>query len=293
MQYRKLGEVLGAEVLDFDAARPATSEQQQQLRDLFAEFHLLLIRGQDLHEADHDRITGYFGPLSLMRAGDPAGHISNKPDLDGLVVTGQKELVWHADGTYGIHPGIGTSLLAIEVVPETAPTMFANAVRALEDLPADLRATIEGLTSVHYRDTYIELTDTRVREEDIRDAEPGRFRSYRHPLVYPLPHTDKQVLWLNERATSHIVELPRDEGEELIQQLFAHIYAPENTYTHHWQNGDFVIWDNIALQHRRPEFGAAIRHLRRLSLDGWNLGDGTVLDWPAAGTARDTEDLAA
>jgi taurine dioxygenase len=97
--------------------------------------------------------------------------------------------------------------------------------------------------------------------------------------VYRLPHTDQRTIMVNELLTSHIVELPPDEGEELIEQLFSAIYADDNVYTHHWQTNDVVIWDNMALQHCRPaEMGLPVRRLRRQSIDGWYSDDG-LLDW--------------
>jgi alpha-ketoglutarate-dependent taurine dioxygenase len=80
--------------------------------------------------------------------------------------------------------------------------------------------------------------------------------------------------------TSHIVELPEDEGEALLQELFSYLYRDENIYSHVWQNDDIIIWDNLAVQHRRSrDMGTGPRHLRRQSLDGWYRDDGSILDW--------------
>ena len=35
----------------------------------------------------------------------------------------------------------------------------------------------------------------------------------------------------------------------LIEELAAQITKEEFHYHHHWQEGDFVIWDNCQLQH--------------------------------------------
>lgn len=289
MKVKKLSDALGVELLDFDITRPSTGDEQAQLRSVFCEHHLLLVRGQNATEADQDRFTEYFGPLSLMREGAPAGHISNKEEVkkQQMVVTGQNRLLWHADGTYGIHPGIGTCLLAIDASKDATPTMYVNAARALKQMPAALRRRLEGLKARHYRETYHEQTSKRMREEDLpKDAPPDRYPYFDHPIVYQLPHSDEQVLFVNELATSHVIGMPREEGEALIQQLFALLYAADGVYTHHWQPKDVVIWDNLALQHCRPnDLGTAARHLRRLSLDGWNTGHG-IIDWFASGTVR-------
>jgi taurine dioxygenase len=177
-------------------------------------------------------------------------------------------------------------LLAEEVEPGSVPTMFANAVRALARMPGDLRARIEPLHAVHLRDTIEERTDHRSREEDIpADAPPDRFRRHEHPIIYRMPHVDNDTILVNQLLTSHIVELPREEGEELIQQLFSLVYADGNVYAHHWLTNDLVIWDNLSLHHCRPaEMGLPTRRLRRQSIDGWYT-DGGVLDWQETAVA--------
>jgi taurine dioxygenase len=151
----------------------------------------------------------------------------------------------------------------------------------LERMPADGRARIEPLHAVHLRDVREERTDVRCRHENVpADAEPGRFLRYEHPIVYPMPHADQRTLLVNELMTSHVAELPRDEGEALLQELFALIYADDNVYAHHWQPDDIIIWDNMALHHCRPaEMGLPVRRLRRQSIDGWYTDEG-LLEWP-------------
>jgi taurine dioxygenase len=194
--------------------------------------------------------------------------------------TGTARLIWHQDGTYGLRPGIATSLWAQEIAPDAVPTLFANSVRALARMPADLRMRIEPLHAMHLRNLRDERTDYRWREENVpSDAEPGQFLRHEHPIVYRLPHTDQQTILVNQLLTSHVVELPREEGETLIQELFSVIYAEDNVYAHHWQTSDLIIWDNLALQHCRPlEMGRPVRRLRRQSIDGWYTDDG-LLDW--------------
>jgi taurine dioxygenase len=279
---------LGIELTDFDITQPCSPEGQAELRRLFCEHHLILIRGQKLTDEDHDRFGEYFGPLSLPPIGTDAGYVTNKADQPGRLKTGTDTLLWHADGAYGPHPGIGTCLWAKEVTPGAVPTLFLNAVQALETLPRQLRARIEGLSAVHMRDTATIRTAQPFRDSAEQvNVEAGLVRTYRHPVIYRPPHIDKQVLYVNELMTSHIAELPRDEGDALLQELFEHLYASQNVYTHKWQSDDVIIWDNIALQHCRPKaMGTGSRHLRRLSLDGWITENG-VMDWFATGLPRD------
>jgi alpha-ketoglutarate-dependent taurine dioxygenase len=52
--------------------------------------------------------------------------------------------------------------------------------------------------------------------------------------------------------TKEIVGLPDIESEALLAELFAHLYQPSARWNHEWRPGDLVVWDNIAMQHARP-----------------------------------------
>jgi taurine dioxygenase len=281
MRIEPVSEALGAQLVDFDIERPCAPAEQAELRELFSEYHLLLVRGQDVTADDQTRFVGYFGPIHTRADGMKETYVTNIAETgEQAPRTGTARLIWHQDGTYGLRPGIATSLWAQEVAPHSVPTMFANAVRALERMPADLRARIESLHALHLRDTLEERTDYRWRQENVpADAAPDRFLRHEHPIVYETPHTGQKTILVNQLLTSHIVELPLDEGEALIQELFSLVYADDNVYAHDWQTNDVIIWDNLALHHCRPaEMGLPVRRLRRQSIDGWYTDDG-MLDW--------------
>jgi taurine dioxygenase len=293
-----LSDALGVELIDFDITEELSPAEQAELRDLFRKHHLVLVRGQNPSLADHDRFTANFGPLAEMLSNGDTGYISNKiaggaakPGGPPVAVTGTDELLWHADGTYGPCPGIATCLMAIDVDADATPTLFASGSRALDKLPADLRARIEPLKAVHMRDTVASNSAKPWRDHSMpKEAfdEEGRLRSYEHPIVYRGPHSDTPLIFVNFLMTSHIADLPREEGDALLEDLYARLYADDNVYAHHWQPGDILIWDNIALQHCRPSnMGNATRHLRRLVLDGWHNDDGTVLEWWVTSSPRD------
>ncbi len=221
MKVVPVSEALGVELVDFDITRPPSPDEQAELRALFCEHHLLLVRGQDVTAEDQSRFVGSFGPLHTRSDGMQETFVTNVSETGEPPRTGTARLIWHQDGTYGLRPGIATSLWAQDVAPDAVPTMYASAVRALDRMPADLRARIEPLHVVHLRNIHEERTDYRWREENIpADAAPGQFLRHEHPIVYPMPHTDQQTILVNELLTSHVVELPLDEGEALIQELF-------------------------------------------------------------------------
>lgn len=281
MRLMPMSDALGVQLSDFDITRPCNREDQADLRVLFSQYHLLLLRGQEMTADDQSRFVGYFGPLHTRADGMKETYVANiTAEGQPAARTGTARLLWHQDGTYGLRPGIATSLWAEEVAPEAVPTLYANAARALERMPAGLRRRIEELHALHLRDRYEERTDYRWREDHIPPGlDPDRFLRHVHPVVYKMPHLAQNTILANQLMTSHIVELPIDESEALLQDLYSLIYADDNVYAHHWQTNDLIIWDNLALHHCRPaEMGLPPRRLRRQSIDGWFTSDG-LLDW--------------
>jgi taurine dioxygenase len=290
-----VSEALGVLLVDLDIKRDLGPDERAELRDLLCRHHLRLVRGQEVTAADQTRFIENFGPLHTRDDGMKETYVANITAAgEPTARTGTARLLWHQDGTYGLRPGIATSLWAQEVAPDCVPTLFANAVRAIKRMPPDLRNRIEPLHAVHIRDLSDPRTDVRWREDEVARTSPDGYLRHEHPVVYSMPHQDEKTLLVHELMTSHIVELPPDEGEALIQQLFSYIYGEDNTYVHHWQANDVIIWDNLALHHCRPaEMGLPVRRLRRQTIDGWYSNDG-LLEWVetvvAPATARGSQE---
>ena len=91
--------------------------------------------------------------------------------------------------------------------------------------------------------------------------------------------------------TARLNGLAPGQSEALLQELFGYLYASDNVHQHEWRNGDLVIWDNIALQHSRPDLtGCTPRRLQRIAVADksffdlcpqFDLGDPRVAAWAA------------
>ena len=67
--------------------------------------------------------------------------------------------------------------------------------------------------------------------------------------------------------THEVVGLPATESDELLDRLFERLYDPANVIEHEWGQGDLLVWDNLAVQHGRPNVdeSGAVRTLRRFA----------------------------
>jgi len=265
---------LGVLIEDVDLTRPLSDDQVAQFRDLFAEHLLVVARGQALKDEDHDRVVGYLGPLQTFDHGAKFEYISNVQE-DNPNQAGTGRLLFHNDGAYRPRLRAGTSLYALKVAPSSPPTAFASGVAAYEQLSDELKREIESLRAMHILDLDPHQEYRRVREADLPDGVTlADVKHAVHPVVIRLPRTKRSALFVSEFYTSHIVEYGPNsaEGEDLLQRLFAVLYADDDVYAHHYEVNDLVVWDNWGMQHARTgSIDDAPRHLRRLVLESLYL----------------------
>jgi taurine dioxygenase len=205
------------------------------------------------------RLCRHFGPIAPETTGDH-GFISN---VDPRGVLREGALLFHSDFAFTDEPVRALSLHALEVPCCGAPTVFADAVGVLDRMPADLRREIDGRSVVNVYDFTLP-TDRRMRERDVAPGSPVIER----PLVGPHRLLGVPVVNANAMQTDRIVGLPEADSEALLAELFGHLYAPANTFVLDWEVGDLAIWDNVALQHHRPDFPAtAPRTMQRVCIN--------------------------
>jgi taurine dioxygenase len=249
----------GVEIGDLDLSGPLADSVVSRLRKLFHDRHLLVARGQTLTADTQVRVSGWFGPVRTSGKG-PIGYVSNtRPD--GLVPEGP--LPFHSDMSFTESPLLGISLYAIEVPGHGASTLFADAAAAVGCLPESTREKLEGRRVLNIAGYGSNFNGRRPEA----DCDPHEPRTY-HAAISPHPVTGTPVIRANGLSTAHVEGLGEEESEAVLQQVFDTLYDTRNVYEHHWQAGDFVVFDNIAVHHARRDFDAnEARTLRRVVLD--------------------------
>jgi len=269
IQVRKLGNALGAEVGGLDLSRPLEADALAAIRSAWLDHQVLRFRGQSLSDPQliaFSRQLGELDPPGPNPYGRPfipehpeINVISNiKVDDTPIGGLGDGEAIWHADMTYVDEPPMGAILYALEVPRSGGDTYWANMALAYEKLPEDLKAKIQGHTAIHDA-TYNSAGDRRKGYEDVTD--PRTAPGARHPLVRAHPETGRPCLFLGRRRNSYILDLPLEESEALLDQLWAHATRAEFTFRQQWQVGDVLIWDNRCTLHRRDSFDPNARRL--------------------------------
>ena len=86
----------------------------------------------------------------------------------------------------------------------------------------------------------------------IATLDPGAPRA-EHPVLWDHPRTGAPTVYVSAMQTDSIVGLPERESEALLVALWDRLYEPGNVYTHRWEVGDLVVWDNVSVQHARDD----------------------------------------
>lgn len=254
-----LSPALGAVVESFDVHAEITPEVGHALRNMLAEHHLLLIRNVDLSSADNRRVLEIFGHVQDEFDDGTYFSLVQNPISPGS--NESEELVYHCDYSFLPNPLQVVSLYGMEIPEVCASTRFASGVRACRTLPPHLKARLEGKMVMHACDI-TGATRTSSGPLTADNLETREYRGTLHPAILTHPRTRAQVLFFNTYLSVRIEGLSRAESNALLADVFAHLHAPENVYEHRWRPRDFLIFDNIALTHRRDP--GAPRVLRRM-----------------------------
>lgn len=237
MEWRAL-EPFGAEVLH-DLSAPLTAEQGEHLIALLWEHGLVLARGQSLSMERQRELCALAGPI-LLRGGE-TGIMDNQ---GGAYTT--SELSWHADAAYTDAPFDALSLHALDVVADASSTRFVAADRALQTLPAEVRAALEGCRIEMISPGFDALGGRTCETRD-----PAAMKRGEMPAIYRNPHNGRDCIWASELQAARVLGMAWEDSRDLLNAVFDHLYRPDHVLEHRWRTGDIVIWDNIALQHMR------------------------------------------
>ena len=175
-----------------------------------------------------DRVPGY----AQVRLQSNVPGLGLRADLAGGF--------WHSDESPA------TLLRVVEVPAQGGETGFADMRAAWRGLPAGDRAKLRNM---HGWWPWRQLYALGVKERGERDEVLGQMADEVRPLVRRTV-TGEEALHLNQLWMVQITELGQEASKELLASLYAHATSDTYTYTHTWQAGDVLIWDNEAVMHR-------------------------------------------
>ena len=259
----KLPASLGARITGLDLRRTPDGATIEAILDAWLKHQVLVFPGQQLSEADQIGFSRRFGEFpsreryeirSEKGTADKSIMLISNIREDGKPIGSlpDGEMMYHSDGAYDDRPYKYTLLFAVELPSTGGHTLFANMYDAFETLPAAIKTRLRGCHAMH---SY--YSGTVPRDENVGPYSGDAT----HPVFIEHGETGRTAIYVSRLLTQRIVELPKDESDAVLEQLFDHCEQGELVYEHVWTPGDFVMWDNRCVVHGRTDFPRSERRL--------------------------------
>ena len=271
LETRRLHPGVGVEILGVDV-RLVDDPVFEEIVDAFERHSVLLFRGQTITDAEQIAFSRRFGPLetslrtitSLAPVAPEVSNLANVDVEDRLIPAGDRRnlfnagnQMWHTDSSFKRVPSHASLLSAREVPPRGGETEFASTRVAYEALPEALQRFLDGKVAIHsFAYSRGLIGDGLLPPEHAAQVPPVP-----QPLVRANPRHGRRAFFVGSHACE-IVGMPTGEARALLRDLLQRATQPERVYTHRWQPGDLVMWDNRCVLHRgRPWDESAYRRV--------------------------------
>ena len=267
-EVRPFAEKVGAEIVGLDLSRPLNDADFARVHRAHLDFHVVVFRDQQITPQQQIDFSRRFGVLQIhvLKQFLLANHpeiliVSNIVENGQPLGLGDAGKYWHSDLSYKELPSLGSMLYAQELPSEGGDTLFADMHLAWDTLPEHLRKAVEGRSAVHsYTSRYRDGHNAQNWRPTLTAEQLAQVVVVSHPIVRTHPENGRKALFVSEGFTTHIVGLPEDESQQILNELYAHSVRPEGVYRHKWAPNDMVFWDNRSLIHLA---GGTPDHLRR------------------------------
>lgn len=253
-----------------------SSALAEDIRSAMDQHGVLVFPGQNLSQDAQIAFAQAMGPLELgfrkIKTGAHRLKYNELADISNVtpdgaiaarehskIVSNLANQLWHSDSSFQ-KPRAKYSMLSASVVPAFGgETEFADLRMAYDALPDWRKNQVAKLNAVHSAlHSRFMLGDTQYSPEQMAMFPPVVW-----PLVQTDPRTGRKILFVG----AHIGEVQGmglPESRLLIMDLLEHATQRSFVYSHTWQVGDLVMWDNTATVHRGRYFDLSERReLRR------------------------------
>lgn len=264
---------IGAYVTDIDLNNLNT-ETLARLKTTLGEYGVLFFRNQSMTSENHIVFAEHFGAININRFFTP---LEDYPQIAQVLKEPEHSTnigsAWHTDHSYDQIPALGSILVARELPASGGDTLFASMYAAYDALTADMKKKLEGLSAVHssrhafgadaYKDIDAKEVKGRLGNTDAATQDAI------HPVVIAHPISGKRAIYVNPDFTTHICDMPADESEDLLDELYRHCMSPEFSHRFKWEPGSVAFWDNRATWHMAlNDYAGQRRLMHRITVEG-------------------------
>jgi alpha-ketoglutarate-dependent taurine dioxygenase len=262
---RELTPRIGTQV-EIDVESLVSGRHADELRGLLVERGVLIFRGLDMTDEQQIEFAKTIGTVRLEHGNAATKITSSKEESPIFAEYALGTYSYHIDGTYSDTPGFASVLRPRVLAPQGGQTQFCNTYALYDDLPDEEKSFFEALQAVHSGETTMRIVYPDPTEEQL-----AAWRTYSplrtHPFVWE--HRDGRKSLLLATTIDHFIGMERAESDAVLHRLLAMAEDKQYEYTHDWQLGDMLVWDNTGTMHRVVPFDQDCgRELNRVALLG-------------------------
>lgn len=252
---------VGAEIHGVDLAQGIDDATFDRIRDALHQYSVIVIRDQTLTIPKQRAFAMRFGEPEYRGLFTVPGYtdvvcVSNILDEAGkpigLIDAGR---IWHSDSHFEPKPSMYSLLYAVEVPQDEdgnplGPTLFVSTADAYDRLSDEQKRRLDGLQGENSIANVYDVLQAKGFATKRGALDPAKNRVAVHPVIRTHPYTGRKCIYVSEGHTSHILNLPREEGRRMIAELQELCIGEDaEVYRHRWAEGDLIIWDNCSAQH--------------------------------------------
>lgn len=259
-----LSPALGAELTISSVADLRDPAVVSQCREALHWRGVLLVRAAHLDDDAQLALSAAFGSV-LAPGGQRIFPVTLDPAKNRAAEYLKGTFHWHIDDTTSAVPAKATMLTARHVAMIGGGTQFASTYAAYENLPDNERKWYEDLRVVHSFEASMRLVNPEPTDKEV--AGWRRLPTQETSLVWK--RRDGRRSLVIGATADHIVGMPAHESRALLDELQDWTTQERFTYTHEWQVGDLVMWDNTGILHRAlPYDPSSGRTMHRTTIQG-------------------------
>ena len=268
---KPLSDLMGAEITGLDLSNPISEKTRDKLLKAITHHLVVCIKNQKLSPTKLVDVSKLFGKPKQYFVKDET--VDNIPEV--IVVSNRtrenKPKVyashWHTDDSYRKEPATLTFIYP-DILPVNGGggTDFINCYLVYDDLPKKLKNKIADVQAVHKWQSRRNVSEVvKLTKEQEKETPPVE-----HPLIRTHPMSNKKSIYINPNRIDHISGLNEFDGDKLLDEIYEFSFQDKYKYSHSYEKGDLVIWDNRCTMHKaNSDYDVSnLRIMHRVMLEG-------------------------
>ena len=265
LNIEKLHDDFGAKITGVDVTPPLDDATVEAIREAIDEHAFLVFPDQHLDDAQQLAFTSllgepepnhvilgqtgrreYFGTIGNI---DAEGRQMGNDHKHVRFLTGNN--MWHSDSSFREVPSFVSIMSVHEVPDEGGETLYVSARAAYDRLSAAEQEAIDPLVTIH---DYV-FSRSKIGPDAVTPSHAASLPPVRQRLVRTNPRTGRKNYYVGSHAKA-IEGWDDGRSRDLLDDLLERATRPEYVYSHRWEPGQLVIWDNRCLLHRGVGYDA-------------------------------------